>query len=406
MVLDTQTRMTRARIQLCLRKPYLSSALMRFPLQQADGIVSTLATDGYRIYWNESFVKTLSDAELRGVLAHELMHILTQSVGRRQSRDQDLWNMATDYAINLVLVDFGFTIPKDGLVCKDYEGMSAEQIYELLAKKAKRSKGRQIASGGASGSDAADAGVVPDVGHDLVDPNSHEASRLRALSDGPVPDAQEVAEAASAGLHETMQALKATGSVPGSFQAIAAASQSSLIDWRTLLADWMYDRVRDDWSAWPPSKKHIARGLYLPSVGAPAPIRLVMFVDTSGSMSDASLKRIFGEIRSFRETFPTPFSIVQADVGVRRVDEYDAYEDFDFEKIRISGRGGTEFVSGYKWIDERFDAEPVAVIHATDGWGNFPKFCPHPVVFLVPREAAAFDSSLSHFPNWGRRIVI
>ncbi len=90
MVLDTQTRMTRARIQLCLRKPYLSSALMRFPLQQADGIISTLATDGYRIYWNESFVKTLSDAELRGVLAHELMHILTQSVGRRQSRDQDL----------------------------------------------------------------------------------------------------------------------------------------------------------------------------------------------------------------------------------------------------------------------------------------------------------------------------
>lgn len=199
MVLDTQTRMTRARIQLCLRKPYLSSALMRFPLQQADGIVSTLATDGYRIYWNEAFVKTLSDAELRGVLAHELMHILTQSVGRRQSRDQDLWNMATDYAINLVLVDFGFTIPKDGLVCKDYEGMSAEQIYELLAKKTKRPKGRQSASGGASGSDAADAGVVPDVGHDLVDPNSHEASRLRALSDGPVPDAQEVAEAASAG---------------------------------------------------------------------------------------------------------------------------------------------------------------------------------------------------------------
>jgi len=63
-------------------------------------------------------------------------------------------------------------------------------------------------------------------------------------------------------------------------------------------------------------------------------------------------------------------------------------------------------LSGYKWIDEHFDAEPVAVIHATDGWGDFPKFCPHPVAFLVPKEAAAYDSSLSQFPAWGRKILI
>ena len=46
MAISTQTRITRARIQLCMRKPYLSTALMRFPLVQADGIIETICTDG------------------------------------------------------------------------------------------------------------------------------------------------------------------------------------------------------------------------------------------------------------------------------------------------------------------------------------------------------------------------
>ncbi|EJW93068.1 hypothetical protein EVA_18826, partial [gut metagenome] len=30
-MLDTDTRLSRARVQLCLKQPYLASALMRFP---------------------------------------------------------------------------------------------------------------------------------------------------------------------------------------------------------------------------------------------------------------------------------------------------------------------------------------------------------------------------------------
>lgn len=111
MAISTQTRITRARIQLCMRKPYLSTALMRFPLVQADGIIETICTDGYHIFWSESFIDSLTDAELRGVLAHELMHVITQSADRRQERDKHLWNLATDYAINQVLVSCGFRLP-------------------------------------------------------------------------------------------------------------------------------------------------------------------------------------------------------------------------------------------------------------------------------------------------------
>ena len=320
MAISTQTRITRARIQLCMRKPYLSTALMRFPLVQADGIIETICTDGYHIFWSESFIDSLTDAELRGVLAHELMHVITQSADRRQERDKHLWNLATDYAINQVLVSCGFRLPGGALLSPLYRDLSAERIYELLEHKGSdnppplhsggsqgQNKQRKDSRGRNKQREDSDECVLKDVGEDVLDPNSPEATRLRTLTGIEMPDEQEVDEAVEATRLETLKALRSAGITGGSLESLLQGSKISRIDWRTLLAEWMYDRIRDDWSTWPPSKKHICRGLYLPSPGRPAPIKLVMFVDTSGSMSDESLERIFGEIRTFRETFPTPF---------------------------------------------------------------------------------------------------
>ena len=148
MAISTQTRITRARIQLCMRKPYLSTALMRFPLVQADGIIETICTDGYHIFWSESFIDSLTDAELRGVLAHELMHVITQSADRRQERDKHLWNLATDYAINQVLVSCGFRLPGGALLSRE---ATIRRLCIRAAPKARTSSGRIPGAGTSSG---------------------------------------------------------------------------------------------------------------------------------------------------------------------------------------------------------------------------------------------------------------
>ena len=71
-------KLRRARLQLMLKHPYLASAVARFPIcirTRQEG-VSTMATDGYRIYANTEFVERISSDQLLGVLAHELMHNL------------------------------------------------------------------------------------------------------------------------------------------------------------------------------------------------------------------------------------------------------------------------------------------------------------------------------------------
>ena len=48
-------RLMKARITLSLTAPYLAGALMQLPISEAPSIISTIATDGYRIYYNREF---------------------------------------------------------------------------------------------------------------------------------------------------------------------------------------------------------------------------------------------------------------------------------------------------------------------------------------------------------------
>ena len=100
----------------------------------------TMATDGYSIHYDPDFVMAKSEKEIQWVICHEIMHNVLFHFARKMP-DMDLWNIAADYALNQLLDDIG-TRPKEALYpgCgwhpddKNFENLSAEQIYELLKK--------------------------------------------------------------------------------------------------------------------------------------------------------------------------------------------------------------------------------------------------------------------------------
>ena len=55
-------KLRRARLQLMLKHPYLASAVARFPIciRTEKEEVSTMATEGYRIYANTDFIERIS----------------------------------------------------------------------------------------------------------------------------------------------------------------------------------------------------------------------------------------------------------------------------------------------------------------------------------------------------------
>ena len=104
---DVEKKILKARIALSLRQPFLASAIMRLPIKDATvySWCQTMATDGYHIFFNSNWVSNLSQSELRGVLAHEVLHVIFQHSSRRLNRDPIVWNIAADHAINLLLIE-------------------------------------------------------------------------------------------------------------------------------------------------------------------------------------------------------------------------------------------------------------------------------------------------------------
>ncbi len=365
--IDVNNKVLKARIALALRQPFLASAIMRLPIKDASphSWCKTMATDGYHIFYNANWTSKLSPAELRGVLAHEVLHVIFQHASRRSSRDPVRWNIAADHAINLLLKEEGFELPKNGFADRRYWRKSTEVIYGLLPEEVafKKLTGERAAENLNDGE-----GVLSDAGQDLLDPHD---IRSRAARDEDMPDQAQLRELCEGLRAEAKSKLQ--GAAAGLFQAECLAIDEAKIDWRALLREWLQDRIKNDWSLWPFSKKHIHRGFMLPSIGIDAPGHIVFAIDTSGSMSAAQLGKIFSEVRAYRETFPCQLTVIQADAAIQSVTTYDEMDGIEIpETVTLVGRGGTDFRPVFSWIEE--NAPGANLIYATDGFGNFPEF--------------------------------
>jgi predicted metal-dependent peptidase len=399
---ELKSRLTKARISLALEQPFLASAAMRLPFKECEALswCTTMATDGYHIFYNPLWVRNLTDAEIEGVIAHEILHVVFGHSDRLRSRDPELWNIACDHAINLFLLTQGFSLPKGGAMDRAYAAMTSEEIYETICAvtdRAKLTAGMGIVNALSGLPSIAQVPAPPShsqqrlmggLGRDLVSPDD---IRIRDMQDDDVLDTEQRRELRSALGAEMRHKLHGTGA--GLFAGELLLAKTKFIDWDTLLRRWLYDRVKSDWRTFPFSKKHISRGFFLPSIGLDVPGHVVFAIDTSGSMSNADLATIAREVRNFRETFPSRLTVLQCDATIQSEENYDQQDPTPLpEKITIKGRGGTDFRPVFDWVSSHSDTSYPILIYATDGYGAFPKESPNfPIIWILTPQSAPDD---------------
>ena len=95
-----------ARLELLMSQPFFGSIIMQLKLHDVtdDGWCPTAAVDGRNMYFNREFFRSLTVAELKFVMCHEVLHIVFDHFGRRSFRDPEWYNMAADYVINALLI--------------------------------------------------------------------------------------------------------------------------------------------------------------------------------------------------------------------------------------------------------------------------------------------------------------
>lgn len=346
MISPTLRKVQIARTTLLLEQPFFGVLALQLQLIE-DPSCPTAWTDGSRMGFNPTFVDPLTIDQLVAVIAHEVMHCACGHPWRRDARQMRKWNVAADYAINGILRDAGFKLPAGCLLDSQYDGKASEWIYDRLP---------DDPGGNGSGNDPGGQGEVRDAQSGDGQPTETEWQQLT---------------------QQSLNAAKARGKLPASLARELAELTQPRVDWRSLLRRYVQEITKADYSWTVPNRRYIPSGLYLPALHSISCGRIVVAVDTSGSIDNVLLDQFASEIRAIaQELEPSSVDIVWCDAQIHRIDTFARGEYIEFHP---AGGGGTNFAP----VFEQYRDDPSAVlVYLTDLYGSFPSFTPeYPVIW-------------------------
>lgn len=342
-------KLQKAKVSLLLSHPFYSAILLQLECSE-DTKISTCTTDGKIIKYNPAYIKELTDENLLGVLAHEVLHITSCHHTRRGKRDKQLWNRATDYAINGLLLKDNFSLPSNRLYESKYDGKSAEEIYSMLNDDNKSEQK----------DDPGGCGAVNDPPVD----NEEELHKME------IDVGQVVIQAA--------MIAQAQNKCPEYIKRIVEEALKPQINWRETLSHYLSELCKNDYSWIKPNTRYLHTKLYLPTLHSEKPGSIILIIDTSGSIDDNTLNQFASEVQEILNVFNISLTIIYVDEKVRCVQYVSPDEPVQLEPV---GGKGTDFIPGFTYINEN-DLAPRAVVYLTDGCCyKFPEAPDFPVIW-------------------------
>lgn len=126
------------RVQLLIKNPFFGTLLLRLDLVDASKWCKTMTTDGKHLFYNRDYVQSFDKKQLTFVFAHILLHCALDHLSRSEDKDKEIWDIATDYVVNSILVTEGIgTPPPDTLYSPKYNDLSADEVYRILLEEEK-----------------------------------------------------------------------------------------------------------------------------------------------------------------------------------------------------------------------------------------------------------------------------
>jgi predicted metal-dependent peptidase len=356
-----EKRISKARADLLLDFPWFGALAMHLAIVPEESI-DTFDVDGTTMRYNPKFAETLTNKELQGVIAHEVMHCAFLHMFRREHRDHMLWNVACDYAINgeiLKTLDrngIPMTLPKGCLHDKKYDGLASETIYAQLQKEGK-GKGKQSPQ---------PTGTVLDApkGQSDGDSQSQQGQAGQSQQKTPVtsqPQTMTEDDWKIAAEQANKVAQKA-GNMPGHVARALGKLREAKVNWRQELREFLAATVPSDYSWQNPNRRFIHLGVYLPGVVKENFGHLAIAIDTSGSITQEMLDTFASEVNTIAsELKPERVTVIYCDARVNHVDTFES-EDVTF---KMHGGGGTQFSPVFDLVND-WEERPVALLYFTD----------------------------------------
>jgi predicted metal-dependent peptidase len=130
------------------------------------------------------------------------------------------------------------------------------------------------------------------------------------------------------------------GKLPGKWQTVIDDFLEPKLDWKTILTDTIVNNARNDYRMFPPNKKHLWRGFYLPSMRGEE-INIAMYIDVSGSISNEEIREALSEVKGICDQF-SDYCIYLRTFDTHITGSWELHP-FDTVPRIVTGRGGTDF---------------------------------------------------------------
>ena len=367
---QARERLITARIGLLLRHSFFGNLATRLTLINADEWCSTAATDGLKFYYNSRFVMMLKPKEVEFLVGHEVLHVVYDHIGRRGSRDPQLWNIANDYAVNADLKkhkvgEFITTVPC--LFEPKYDGKSSEEIYDDLMQNVQKISiddlidkmiddhmdGDGEGEGDGDGDEKEGKGKRPTM-------TDEERERVRQEVKQAIINAAQSAEA---------------GQLPKGVERLIRQATNPIMPWRELIQTNLTSAIRNDYSWTRPSRRSWHMDAVMPGMTPGEEIDVTVAIDMSGSISNSQAQQFLGEIAGMMEAFDGyKVHVFCFDTEVYNPADFTSENLDTIDNYEPAGGGGTDFDAIFNYL-KREAIEPKRLIVFTDGypfgsWGD------------------------------------
>jgi predicted metal-dependent peptidase len=325
------------------------------------------------LYFNPEFVKSITKNQLRAVLKHEALHVLLHHIARSNyfNHNPKGNNFAADMAINCYIEG----LPEGALYPKNFgfpDNESTEYYYDRLKKDAEQNS-HEIGEGpqGAKGDLADDHSKWGDCAEDIV------KEKIRNIAEQAIK----------------AQEQKGWGDVQGNLAQQILAANKSVVNWKKEVRYWINQIILMGRRAtrMRPNRRY---GFSNPGSKRDYTSKILVAVDTSGSVSDQELKAFLSEINGM--IAHVKVDLIQFDHGLQGKPE--PFEK-KRKKIDIKGRGGTSFKEPIELADEmKYDG----LLIFTDCCAPFPD---KPKCRIMWAACAQNEQYLKQVP-YGKKVLI
>ncbi len=364
---DFNKRLSKNIMRLSTAYPFFTTLINYMDFRE-DNSIPTMGVnrEGVCVY-NKEFVSKLQESEFRGVILHEVLHLVYNHLYEDaiNGKDKDLYNIATDLKVNetitkdisettltgsiklpngAIVPDFYDEYKGFGTKIEEVDKKNSQQIYKELEERADKQQKYE-------GFD----------NHDFTGDLKNEKVR-----NGKELSQNEVKEFWNEKIIEASELQKMRGDLPGFIKEILKIYEAPKLDWRDILQNLIAGYDVSDYTWVRRHKNSRAIDVYLPDTEKEG-MKARVYLDISGSVSNEELVSLIRDLNGvFSEFSSAEVDLITFDTEIKQ--RFNFTEEVN--KIEFKGRGGTDFEEIFK--DEGIEDQDFIII-MTDAGDNYPR---------------------------------